>query len=166
MRKSKIAEPMTHDAVHYRRDYLQKIMTLKDIKVFRIASLFGQTNSATAKKWVEGGDIYLNNLLKIINNYDFDLLSFFTYKGHVFKTTLDQLARAEESGIEISSLLGEVGEQTRLPDEQEGGPDIETLKYLCSNQRELIDAQKEFIAVQRSYIASLKDLLRDQTKVE
>lgn len=146
----------------YSKTALLRTCEHRNIRKFAIMRLFNQSNTATVQRWLDGNDIYVGSLIKISNKFDINLLSFFEYKGHKFRTTLDELARAERAGIDIASLT--VNKDVKLPNEllPVDDSDVVNLRTIIATQKELIEAQKEIIANLRKENERLKKESRQQ----
>lgn len=77
-----------------------------------VARLLSQTNNQVLNRWISGSDIYMSSLLKIVNAYDMDLLSFFKLGNHTFTTTLHDLVKFEEAGLNLTDIMRERGIKT------------------------------------------------------
>lgn len=157
--EEKIHEPI--DSLVYDENSLIKNCNAKNIRRNAIMRAFGQSNSATAQRWLEGHDLYVSSLIKLCNRFNFEFLSFFLYRGHRFTTTLDQLARVESMGIDLGAITTT---DIILPAEN---PTLDentanNLKTIINTQKKLIEAQEEIIANLRTELDRTKEELRQR----
>lgn len=162
MKQSKNSHYIQGEALRYINDALHTTCEHRNIRRNAIMQLFCQSNSVTAQRWLDGKDIYLSNLVKIVNHFNLDLLNFFEYKGHCFRTTLEELARVESAGVDVGALT--INSSIKLPSEC---PTLEesvdaNFKALVATQKELIEAQKEIIANLRAENERLKEEIRQR----
>ena len=151
MRTNRKAQPTPDEALAYRQDALKTIIGERGIAKNNVMRLFGQSNPATVNKWVEGKPMYIDCFVKILNSYDIDLLSFFSYRGHKFNITIEQLAEMEEKHL-LDPLYEQLGypmpefqgieTPSDKPDAEQPRPDmvlVEAQQQIISSQRQLID---------------------------
>lgn len=89
----------------YNETALKQFMAKLNIARTTLSRKLGLTNNQTVDRWLEGRSIYSHHLLSICNLYRLDLLSFFTYQGHTFKTRLLDLYKFETAGYSMQQVL-------------------------------------------------------------
>ena len=73
----------------------------------QISKQFRQTSNVTVDRWLNGGDIYSTPLARLCSFYNLDLLSFFMHDDKPFRTTIQDIIRMEEAGLDLRQLMQE-----------------------------------------------------------
>lgn len=142
---------INNQPLSYRADALRELTSMLHIPPTRISKMLGQTNNITVNRWLGGCDIYVNALVNLCNMLQLDLLSFFTYNGQPLQTSLADIIRLEQSGLNLRQILEEKGvnpateqESHTLPTEPHSSP-TPTQPNIQSLPTELLD---RMIAIQ------------------
>lgn len=95
--------------IDFNKTAFSQLAEMYSIPKMQIMAATNQTNPAIVKRMLGGTDIYVATLTNICSNLHLDLLSFFKYDNHTFKTNLENLYRLEKAGINVADLLNERG---------------------------------------------------------
>lgn len=77
-----------------------------------ISKAFKSTSTVTARRWIDGEDIYVKSFVRLCNYFKLDLLSMFTVNNERIKTNIYDLITFERAGMNLRDVMTEYGIKT------------------------------------------------------